>query len=99
MLGANTPRIVWKIDLPLLTPALLSGAVFAFTSSLGEFGAALLLARPQYPTVPIVIGRLLGQPGASNYGQALALGTILMTTSIVCFMLLERIRPAGVEEL
>lgn len=99
MLGANTARIVWKIDLPLLTPALLSGAVFAFTSSLGEFGAALLLARPQYPTVPIVIGRLLGQPGASNYGQALALGTILMTTSIVCFMLLERIRPAGVEEL
>lgn len=99
MLGARSARIVWSIDLPLLTPALLSGAVFAFTSSLGEFGAALLLARPEYPTVPIVIGRLLGQPGATNYGQALALGTILMTASVVSFLLLERVRPTGVEEL
>ena len=99
MLGARSARIVWSIDLPLLAPALLSGAVFAFTSSLGEFGAALLLARPEYPTVPIVIGRLLGQPGAANYGQALALGTILMTASVISFMALERMRPAGVEEL
>ncbi len=99
MLGASPERVLLHIDLPLLTPALLAAAVLAFTASLGEFGAALLLARPEYPTVPMVIGRLLGQPGSANYGQALALSTILMLVSIVGFLLLERIRPAGVAEV
>ena len=48
---------------------------------MGEFGATLLIARPEYPTMPIVIYRLLGQPGALNYGQALAMSTLLM---LVC---------------
>jgi thiamine transport system permease protein len=99
MLGASSRRVLLNIDLPLLTPALLAGSILAFTASLGEFGAALLLARPEYPTMPMVIGRLLGQPGASNYGQALALSTILMLISIAGFLLLERIRPAGVAEV
>jgi thiamine transport system permease protein len=99
MLGAGPGRVLLNIDLPLLTPALLAGSILAFTASLGEFGAALLLARPEYPTMPMVIGRLLGQPGASNYGQALALSTILMLISIAGFLLLERIRPAGVAEV
>ncbi len=92
VLGANPARVLREIDLPLLFPALLVGAVFAFTVSLGEFGATLLLARPTYPTVPLVIARLLGQPGAANYGQALALSTILMLFSMASFVALERAR-------
>lgn len=99
MLGARPLRLLLRIDLPLLTPALLAGAILAFTASLGEFGAALLLARPEYPTVPMVIARLLGQPGSANYGQALALSTLLMLVSIAGFLLLERIRPSGVAEI
>ena len=77
-LGAGPARVLREVDLPLLFPALLVGAVFAFTVSIGEFGAALLLYRPEYPTVPVVIDRFLGLPGQQNYGQALALSTILM---------------------
>ncbi|MFL5804850.1 MAG: ABC transporter permease [Roseiflexaceae bacterium] len=98
MLGAGPPRLLREIDLPLLFPALLVGAVFAFTASLGEFGAALLIAPPGYPTVPVVIGRFLGQPGAANYGQALALSTILMLVTGVSFVLLERVRYHDVGE-
>ena len=92
--GAN----LREVDLPLLFPALLVGAVFAFTVSLGEFGATLLIYPPDYPTVPVVIGRLLGRPGAANYGQALALSTILMLITGVSFMLLERVRYRDVGE-
>jgi thiamine transport system permease protein len=99
MLGAPPWRVLVAIEVPLLSPALLSGATFAFTASLGEFGAALLLARPEYPTVPIVIARLLGQPGAANYGQALALGTLLMLASVAGFLALERVGSAGVGEI
>ncbi len=89
-LAATPTRILLAIELPLLAPALISAAVFAFTVSVGDYGAALLLARPEYPTIPIVIARFLGQPGAANYGQALALSTILMVVSITCFLFIER---------
>jgi thiamine transport system permease protein len=98
LLGASPPRVLREVDLPLLFPALLVGAVFAFTVSLGEFGATLLIYPPDYPTVPVVIARLLGQPGAANYGQALALSTILMLVTGVSFVLLERVRYRDVGE-
>jgi thiamine transport system permease protein len=97
-LGANPLRLLREIDLPLLFPALLVGAVFAFTVSLGEFGATLLVYPPDYPTVPVVIARFLGQPGAANYGQALALSTILMLVTGTSFVLLERVRYRDIGE-
>jgi thiamine transport system permease protein len=98
MLGAGPLRVLREVDLPLLFPALLVGAVFAFTVSIGEFGAALLLYRPEYPTVPVVIDRFLGQPGQQNYGQALALSTILMLITGLSFVLLERVRYRDIGE-
>lgn len=92
VLGAGPVRVLREVDLPLLFPAVLVSAVFAFTVSIGEFGATLLLSRPEYPTVPVLIYRFLGQPGARNYGQALALGTVLLLVSGGCFWLLERVR-------
>lgn len=97
-LGASPARVLREIDLPLLFPALLVGAVFAFTVSIGEFGAALLLYRPEYPTVPVVIDRFLGLPGQQNYGQALALSSILMLITGLSFVLLERVRFRDIGE-
>jgi thiamine transport system permease protein len=97
-LGAGPARVLREVDLPLLFPALLVGAVFAFTVSIGEFGAALLLYRPEYPTVPVVIDRFLGLPGQQNYGQALALSTILMLITGLSFVLLEQVRFRDVGE-
>ena len=72
--------------------ALVVGAVFAFTISIGEFGATLFVARPQTPTMPLAIYRFLGQPGAANYGQAMAMSSILMLVSAAGFMLMEKFR-------
>jgi len=68
------------------------GAAFAFAISLGEFGASVFIARPDSPTLPIAIFRLLGQPGASNYGQALAMSAILMSICGAAFLIIERFR-------
>ncbi|MEI7768798.1 MAG: iron ABC transporter permease [Chloroflexales bacterium] len=97
LLGASPWRAWLYVELPLITPAIITGAVFAFTVSLGEFGASLLLTRPDAPTLPVVIFRLLGQPGAANYGQAMAMSSILMITTAVSFLVLERVRPPGGE--
>lgn len=98
VLGASPLRLLREIDLPLLFPALLVGAVFAFTVSLGEFGATLLLSQAAYPTAPVAIGRFLSQPGSANYGQALALSTILMALTALSFIALERIRYRDIGE-
>lgn len=92
MLGANPQQILRHIDWPLIRRALLVGAVFAFTISMGEFGATLFIARPQTPTMPIAIYRFLGQPGALNYGQAMAMSCLLMLVCAVGFIAIERFR-------
>jgi thiamine transport system permease protein len=97
-LGASPRQVLRYIDLPLVGRAVLVGAVFAFTLSLGEYGATALIGRPEYPTVPVMIYRYLSQPGALNYGQALALSTILMVSTAVGMMLIERARIAEVSE-
>jgi len=91
-LGAS-PFQVWKtIDLPILRRATLAAGTFAFTISLGEFGATLLISRPEYPTIPVAIERFLSQPGGLNYGQAMAMATILMTLTVLSILLIERFR-------
>ena len=71
-LGAGPLRTLATVDVPVLWRPLLAGAGFAFAVSLGEFGATSFLARDDAPTLPVVIFRLLGHPGESNYGMALA---------------------------
>ncbi|HET7011317.1 MAG TPA: hypothetical protein VFI11_11115, partial [Anaerolineales bacterium] len=86
------------VDLPLLARALLVAAAFAFTISLGEFGATTILSRPEFPTLPVAIYRFLSRPGALNYGQALALSTILMAVCAAAMLLLERFRIGEARE-
>ncbi|HEX7594431.1 MAG TPA: iron ABC transporter permease [Anaerolineae bacterium] len=98
MLGASPWRVWREIDLPMVARAVVIGAVFAFTVSIGEFGATALVARPELPTIPIAIYRFLGQPGIANFGQALALSTILMVVSALAIVAMERVRVGTVGE-
>jgi thiamine transport system permease protein len=98
VLGASSWQVWREIDLPIVGRALLVGAVFAFTVSLGEFGATVFVARPQMPTMPVVIYRFLGQPGAAHYGQALAMSTLLMIVCAVGFLAIERFRYGDIGE-
>jgi thiamine transport system permease protein len=94
-LGAD-PRRVWQtVEWPLIRRAVLVGAVFAFTMSMGEFGASLFVSRPDTPTLPVAIFRFLGQPGATNYGQALAMSSLLMAVCAVGFVAIERFRAGS----
>ncbi len=92
VLGAAPWRVWREVDLPLVRRALLVAAGFAFAVSLGEFGATVFIARPDNPTLPVAVARLLSRPGDLNYGQAMALSTILMVVCAAALILLERLR-------
>jgi thiamine transport system permease protein len=91
-LGASPFRVWQTVDFPILSRATLSAATFAFTVSLGEFGATLLLTRPEYPTIPIAIQRFLSQPGGLNFGQAMAMATLLMLLTTFAILIIEKLR-------
>ncbi|MGW0315061.1 ABC transporter permease [Streptomyces flavidovirens] len=93
VLGASPLRAWREVDLPMVRRALLVAAGFAFAVSLGEFGATVFIARPDNPTLPVAVARLLGRAGDLNYGQAMALSTILMVVCAVSLLVLERMRP------
>ncbi|HEX2696154.1 MAG TPA: ABC transporter permease subunit, partial [Anaerolineales bacterium] len=94
-LGASSFQVWQNVDWPILRRATLSAAIFAFTISLGEFGATSLLARPEYPTIPIAIYHFLSQPGGLNYGQAMAMATLLMILTTTSILLIEKLRLPG----
>jgi len=98
VLGAAPLRVWREVDLPIVARALLVGAVFAFTVSLGEFGATALIVRPQFPTMPVAIYRFLGQPGELNYGQALAMSAVLSLVTAAGILAIERFRYGDIGE-
>ena len=96
VLGATPAKVFLFIDLPIIAPALLVGATFAFAISMGEFGASLLLVRPEFTTMLVAIFRFLSLPGAANLGKALSMSTLLMAVVAVGFVAIERFRYKGV---
>jgi thiamine transport system permease protein len=98
-LGASPLRAVLTVDVPTLWRPLLAAAGFAFAVSLGEFGATSFLVRPETPTLPVVIYRLIGSPGALNYGAAMAASVVLAATAAAVVLLIERLRVPGVGSL
>ena len=98
-LGAGPVRVLATVDLPVAWRALLAAAGFAFAVSLGEFGATSFLARDDDPTLPVVIYRLIGQPGAENFGMAMAASVVLALATTVVMMLVQRLRVAAVGAL
>ncbi|NND03524.1 MAG: iron ABC transporter permease [Acidimicrobiia bacterium] len=98
VLGASPSRIFRELDVPIARRALVVGSGFAFAVSMGEFGATSFLARPDTPTLPIAIYRLLTRPGSATFGQAMAAATVLMVVTAFGIFAVERWRSDTEQE-
>jgi thiamine transport system permease protein len=95
-LGASGGRVLRTVDGPVALRAVGLAAGLAFAASLGEFGATSFLARPDRPTLPVLIYRLIGRPSPGTYGMALAASVVLALVTAVVVALFERLpRQAG----
>lgn len=90
LLGADPFTVFRKIDIPILKKALINSLVFSFTISMGEFGATSFLSRPERPTLPVAIYNYLSKPGGLNYGQAMAMSSILLVFSIASIFFISK---------
>ena len=87
-LGASRARALVDVELPLVWPAVVAGAAFAFAISIGEFSATVVLASgtDQF-TMPIAIERFIGR----RLGPATAMGVVLLVVTSVSFLLIDRL--------
>ena len=68
-LGATETRVFARVTLPLISPAIIAGAVLGFAKALGEFGATItfVAAIPgQTQTIPSAIYAALQVPGQES---------------------------------
>jgi thiamine transport system permease protein len=92
VLGAAPWRVLRDVDLSITLRPVLAASGFAFAVALGEFGATSFLSRPDRPTLPVVIFRLVGLPGGDNFGMALAASVLLAAVTVAVIALVERLR-------
>jgi thiamine transport system permease protein len=91
-LGAGPAAVARLVDFPLAYPALGVAAIYSFGASLGEFGAVLMLRRPETTTIPLAIYDGFSRVGAPFHAQATALAALLLIVALLAFLLLERLR-------
>lgn len=94
--GANSWKILWKILVPNIMPALTTLLVLFFMWSWNEFLLALILAQgPSLQTVPAGIGLFLGEHTSDLRGLAAA-AVIMSIPTLVVYAFLQRSFIQGV---
>jgi sulfate transport system permease protein len=92
-LGADSWTIFWRVTLPTLWPAIVTGTALAFSRALGEFGSVVMVAgnRPlETKTGPMYI---FGEIESGNREGAMAVSTVLLAISLgilICLNILQR---------
>jgi 2-aminoethylphosphonate transport system permease protein len=88
-LGASPVRVLTRVTLPLLLPALGAAAGLAVALSMGELGATVMVYPATWKTLPVTIFALTDRGQAF---QAAAGTTILLLVTLIALVGLGRIR-------
>ncbi|MDN2566548.1 ABC transporter permease [Aquibium sp. A9E412] len=88
-LGANQSRTFFKVILPLLLPGVISGALFAFVTSLDEVVIVNFMAGPEQTPMTV---RMFSGLREEISPTILALASLLVALSIILLTTLELIR-------
>ncbi|MET0618898.1 MAG: sulfate ABC transporter permease subunit CysT [Thermoanaerobaculia bacterium] len=88
-LGASRWRTFWRITLPEILPAVMTGALLCFARALGEFGSIVIVAGNipgKTLTAPVYI---YGEIESQNPRGASAVSIVLLTISFAMLLLVD----------
>ena len=93
--GASSSQTWWLIELGIVRHVVVTAIGYAAIASIGEYGAASLLAFGDQATLPTVLFQLISRPGSTNFGMAMAIATILVaiTYAVIALVAVRRRRP------
>jgi sulfate transport system permease protein len=88
-LGATRPQAILRVVVPMMTPALLTGAALAFARGVGEYGSVIFIAGnlPMKSEIaPLLIITKLEQ---FDYAGAASIGVVMLAASFVLLLALN----------
>jgi multiple sugar transport system permease protein len=95
--GAGHLRIFWSIILPLIRPALITCAIFAFIWAWNDFlGPLLYLTSPENYPLPIALRLYNDQSSTSDYGATVTASFIALLPVLLFFLVFQRFLVDGV---
>lgn len=87
--GSSFLYALRRITLPLMTPALMSGALIVFVTSAGIFDVPVALSLPSgIPTIPTEIYKFIQYP--TDFGRAASLGIVIVMLTVVLALVQQR---------
>jgi iron(III) transport system permease protein len=86
-LGVPPFRTFWRVTVPLMLPAIVSGATLAWITTVGELSSSILLYSGPWATMSVEI---FTQVFSNHFGTASALGSILIAAASVPLFLTYR---------
>ncbi|MCK9513378.1 MAG: sulfate ABC transporter permease subunit CysT [Pigmentiphaga sp.] len=89
LLGATPMQTFWRVLLPALTPALVTGASQSFVRSLGEFGAVIMIAGNIPFETEVTSLMLFVRLQEFNYPAAAAIASVVLFASLLLLFLLQ----------
>lgn len=95
-LGASRVTTLWKVILPQLFPAILTGFALAFARALGEYGSIVFISGNQPNKTEITPFRIITKLEESNaagagvpYAPATAVAVVMLVASFVLLLLIN----------
>jgi multiple sugar transport system permease protein len=95
--GCGRVGMFWRIILPLITPALITSALFSFYWTWEDFfGPLLYLNEPKLFTVSLALRSFADPSAATNWGAIFAMSTLSLLPAFILFLLFQKYLVQGI---
>jgi multiple sugar transport system permease protein len=95
--GASKFGIFWRIIVPLLTPALITSAIFSFYWTWEDFfGPLLYLSDPRLYPVSLALKQFADASGTTNWGAIFAMSVLSLVPVFALFIMFQRYLVEGI---
>jgi putative spermidine/putrescine transport system permease protein len=92
ILGANPVVVFWKVTLPLIRPAIISGGLFAFLTSFDNVTVSLFMVSSTMRTLPLEIFSHM----QDAYDPLIAsVSSVVIFISVILILILEKMQGVG----
>ncbi|MFJ8063997.1 ABC transporter permease [Psychrobacillus sp. NPDC096426] len=92
ILGANPLVVFWKVTLPLIRPAIISGGLFAFLTSFDNVTVSLFMVSSTMRTLPLEIFSHM----QDAYDPLIAsVSSVVIFISVILILILEKLQGVG----
>jgi sulfate transport system permease protein len=91
-LGASRLQTFFRVIIPALTPALLTGFSLAFARGLGEYGSVIFISSNQPFKSEIIPSLIVQELGEFNYEGAAAIAVVMLLTSFLIILIINALQ-------